>query len=389
MNLLKETHTDPRLAKLDKQSQELALAFAEMLSKGRIGDAPGIEPEFSPLLKSMAELSKADPDPDDLHVSTELTDRSIGYFQQMGQFAAASIGVLAVTQKNDKIRRWNKGDLYRDEAEPRAPATEAAGGAIGKDTIDYICERYAWKQDIDDETIANDRVEDPADRALRVVTQKLLIRRDAHWVTKIFLTSTWTRDRDGVTSGPTGAQFLRWDESGSTPRADLSGDAVRIHELTGFWPNVLTLQPHVLKALILHADVLAAFQYTVAGAVPSMGALAASLFGGAVGADPTIRIAGGVKTTSAKGASADTFSYIAGKHALLAYVDVNFGLLMPTAYTVPSWENEVFGTGENGVRIREYEVIERAVPSRVEGEIFFDAVVTAADLGAFYEAAVS
>lgn len=241
---------------------------------------------------------------------------------------------------------------------------------------------------MDDETLRNDTVGDPVARGTKMVVQKLLIRREKVWSGKILVTGTWGIDLDGVDAAPAGPQFLRWNVANSTPRKDLATNAQAIHGKTGFWPNVLVLTPPVLVQILLNAEVVDVFKFTVAGATPSLPALADALFALGVGRTPALLVAGAVETTSKKGV-ADTFGYVTGKHAWLGYVEEDPGLEVPSAYYIPSWEDAIFGTNEMGVRMKEFEIERLSVPSRIEGEIFHDVVITTTDLGAFFETAVA
>lgn len=384
--MLTQLHNDPRLRKLDKSSQDLVLAFAEALERrGSPAGGP------SARLTRQAErwrLRKATAG--EMHISTELTDMSIAYFQDQGAFVAAGRGIKSVAQKSDSYLLYDKGDLLRDEAQERAENTEAAGGDFKVTSATYACKRFAFKKPVSDELVANQTVGDPRLDALAFVTQKMLIKREVLWMDALFKTGLWTTDLDGVAGAPGANQFQQWDQSASVPRKDLQTQSIAIHERSGNWPNTFTLTPKVLAALLRHADITDAFKHTTSGAVPTMEALARALFSLVEDrfTPPMVTVASGVKATSAEGAT-DAFAYIGGKHALLAYVLPTPALRLPTAYAVFSWENAVFGTNALGVRIRDYVREETASPNVIEGEIFVDIKLVAADLGAFFESAVA
>lgn len=378
---------DPKLGRLTKSEQDLVLSFVEALGKRSAGGPGGT----SRVLKEIAERERLRRDASgrDRYVSSELTDLSIAYLQDQGAFMVGSMGVKGVKLPTGKFRIWDRGDYFRDDAQPRAPATKAGRGRAAISRGDYSCERWAWAHPIDDETLMFDVVDDPRAQALALVTQKLLIRRDKMVIAELWITGTWGTDKDGVAGAPGAGQFQQWDQAASTPRKNLHTYSLEIHERTGFWPNVLQLNAKVLSALLLHADVVGAFQYTTAGAVPTMEALARALFSLVEGVTPpTITVAGGIETTSAKGL-ATTTAYIGGKHALLAYVDANPGLQRPTAFSIFSLENPEWGTNGQGVRIRDYEEPDIAVPHTIEGELYMDPKRTATELGAFLENAVA
>ena len=374
----------PAFSKLDKHGQELVVAFAENIGKGSGPRAT------SDILKAAgrAQLQK-DAVATDRHTDTELTNLSIGAMQDLSAFAASGTGVFSVAKKSDLYRIYDRGDQFRDEAAPRAAGTEAALIAADITTASYVCQRFAAKVNVTDEDIANDTVGDPRLEAFDMLMLKLFIRREVQWVLALFDTGKWGLDRDGTSSGPTGDQFIQFNESASTPRNLFHADAIVIHEKTGQWPNQLTLQPNVLAELLLHADIVDAFKHTTAGATPDMSGLADALFSlGGIAPNPTIRVAGGTKTTSAEGV-ADTFAYIAGKDGLLAYVDPSPGRYKPSAYYTFSWQSELFGSNSEGVRFLDYEDVPRATPNVIEAEICVDPKLISKDHGVFYEDAVA
>lgn len=100
-----------------------------------------------------------------------------------------------------------------------------------------------------------------------------------------------------------------------------------------------------------------------------------------------MRIAGGVKTTSAEGAT-DAFDYIVGKQALLAYVDPNPSLRSPTAWINFAWTG-LLGANAFGFRFKDLSDEFKAIPHRVEGDAAFDIKRVAVELGTHFGTAVA
>lgn len=372
------------LKKLDKAGQELVLSFAELLGKS----AP------SPIIQDggfRQFIERAQPTLSDVHVSTELTNLSIAYLQERGQFLAGGAGVFGVRREAGFYTEFDRGDMFRitpDDA-IRAIGNESAGGGFKvKQTSKYVVQVYSWHKDVDEQLMAQQAVGDPVDDAVAYVTQILLILREQVFNTNI-MTTGWGLDRTGVGASPTGDQFLQWNVAASTPRRDLGGEAVRIHSQNGFWPNTLILQPNVLLELLLHAEIVDAFKHTTAGATPTLDALARTLIPSAIegGGAPQVRIAGGVKTTSAEGAT-DAFDYIVGKQALLAFVDPNPGLRSPTAWINFAWTG-LLGANAMGFRFKDLQDEFKAIPHRVEGDAAFDIKRVAPSLGTHFASAVA
>jgi len=371
---------------LAKGDREFVLAFLDQLSKQRaIGENVAIG--------DWQRIAKADPDFTSPHVSTELTDLSIAYFQDATMFQAAAAAVVPVKFVAGQYNQYDKGDLFRvkpDDAR-RGPGAPSQGSGFKITQGTYSCITYAWHKDVDEQLMANQATGDPVDDALAYVTQILMLIREQIFVNACLATGIWNSpDQTGVSGAPGSNQFKQWDLSGATPREDLSLQAINMHQRTGYWPNALIISPFVLRGLLLNAEIVAAFQYTTAGAVPDLVALAKCLFANltAHGREvPRVLVAGGTGTTSAEGVT-DTFAYYAGKVALLAYLNPNPGLRAASAYYTFAWQG-LLGANAFGGRIKDFELPEYGVPHRVEGELACDIRVVAATLGQFFATAVS
>ncbi len=381
----------PGLKRLDKSGRELVLAFAEDLSKRA---APSVG-SATRALRTF--IQKAQPTLADVHVSTELTNLSIGYIQQMSAFAAGGTGVFGVALPAGFYTEYDRGDFFRatpDEA-LRAPNTESAGGGFKvKQTSSYLTKVYSWHKDVDEQLMATQTVGDPVDDATRWVIQILTLIREIKWDEIIMALTTWTgsdtgNDQTGVAAGPGADQFLQWNDASSTPRKDIGEQAVAIHSKTGFWPNLFIVQPNVLFSLLINAEIVDAFKHTTAGATPTLEALGRTLVVDAVPgvSSPRMAVAGGVKTTSAEGAS-DAFSYITGKQAILAFVDPSPGLYTPTAWINFAWTG-LLGANAFGFRMKDLENEMTATPHRIEGDMAFDIKVVAPELGVLFDQAVA
>lgn len=389
MFTLQELTQDRQFSKLDKSGQDLVAALAEALIKASQAHGAGESPS---LTGELERLSKSNPQVSDVHVSTELTNLSVAYIQDESNFLASSAGFVPVQNQADAYMEYDRLDMFRvDEDDAmRVPGTESAGSGFDTTFPTYSCQPWAWHKDVDEGLQANQRVGDPVDDALAYVVQTLMIIREKIWAARLFATGLWDIDLDGVAGAPGANQFQQWDQAAAKPRSDISLQAVKIHEKTGLWPNVFSVQPYVLMRLLLNAEIVDAFKYTTAGATPTLQQLAAALVAGGVLAatPPMIKIAGGIQTTSRKGAAAGVTGYIASKSALLAHVAPRPGLRTASAWYTFGWSG-LLGSNANGVRIKDFEIVERGITHRVEGDMYLDIKKVSAFLGAFFESAVA
>ena len=381
----------PGLKRLDKSGRELVLAFAEQMVKST-------QPKgFSANASLRSFIEKAQPTLADVHVSTELTNLSIAYIQQLSAFAAGGTGTFGVALPSGFYTEYDKGDFFRATPDSllRAPNTESSGGGFKvKQTSSYLAKVYSFHKDVDEQLMATQTVGDPVDDATRWVIQILTLSREILWDSIVMATGVWTgsdtgNDQVGIAAAPGADQFIFWDDAAGTPRKDIGEQAVSIHEKSGLWPNWFICQPRVLFALLINAEIVDAFKHTTAGATPTLDALGRTLMVDAVPGvqTPKVAIAGGVQTTSAEGAT-DAISYITGKKAILAHVAPNPGLYTPSAWINFVWTG-LLGANAFGFRMKDLENEMTATPHRVEGDMAFDIKRVAVQLGVLFDAAVA
>lgn len=129
-------------------------------------------------------------------IDVPLTNVSTAYWQNENNFIATKVfPVVPVDHKTDKYYTYTKADWFRDEAKPRADASESAGSGYGMSTASYSCDVFALHKDIGNQVRQN---ADPginldAD-ATRFLTQRMLLRQEIQWVTDVFTTSIWATD---------------------------------------------------------------------------------------------------------------------------------------------------------------------------------------------------
>ena len=67
----------------------------------------------------------------DVHVNAALTDISVAYIQNNENFIADKVfPMVPVVHKSDVYYVFSKDDFLRDDVQPRADASESAGGGF-------------------------------------------------------------------------------------------------------------------------------------------------------------------------------------------------------------------------------------------------------------------
>lgn len=323
----------------------------------------------------------------DVHVQAALTDVSVAYAQAQENFIAdIAAPIIPVQKQADKYFVYDRQDMLRSDARPRAPGTQSAGGGVRVSTETYFCDRIAIHQDLDDPTRANS---DPAINldadAAEYVTQQVMLKKEKDWVTAFFATGIWdgassTSDMTGAAApASTASNFRHWSDVASTPIEDIRGEITSVARRTGRRPNTLILGAQVWTALADHPDILDRIKYTERGVVTEE--LLASLLG-----LKKVLTNWVVEDSSVESSTAASYGFVAGKNALLAYVEPNPGLKRPSAMYQFVWTG-MAGAVRQGARIKKFRM-EPEESDRIEGESWFDYKVIGSSLGAFFSGAV-
>src|SRR5690349_11363246 len=168
------------------------------------------------------------PTQSDLHINAPLTNISVAWMQSADAYIADKVfPTVPVQKQSDLYWKYNKAEWRRTDVELRAPSTESPGVGWNVTTDSYFCHVYAVHKDIDDQLRANADSNFSLDRdATTFITNQMLLKRDIDWVNKYFKAGVWSTDRAGVASGPTGSQFLQWDNAGSSPIVDVTDQII-------------------------------------------------------------------------------------------------------------------------------------------------------------------
>ena len=321
----------------------------------------------------------------DRHIDAALTDVSVAFFQEAQNFIARRVfPVVGVSKRSDRYFVYNKGDLFRDEAELRTPGTPSARATFRLSNDPYFAEEYSLHHDIDDTERANaDPAINPDSDATDDISQKFLIKQDKIWATKFFTTGIWgSTDQTGVVAAPGANQFLQWNDASSVPLTDLARFMDTVELNSGFRPNKLVLGADVWTQLQNNPQVLGRIS-------PSqLGITTPEIFAALVGSDRPLEVivARGVENTAAEGLTPTLARLVDPKAALLVWAAPSAGLKTPSGgYTFSFTE---FDRAAGGAMMRRFRMDEIR-SDRIEGSIYFDMKVVAADVGIFMDQAVA
>lgn len=319
-----------------------------------------------------------------LHVDRYLTDFSVNYVQDAGNFIAQSCAsLIGVLKQTDSFVIYDRGYFWRDEATPRplGGRPNQVGYSISSDTYSAI--EYGLEHVVDDRQRANTDAPIRLDEnATVLLTQKQLIKQDRVWATNFFTQGVWSTETFGTASTPGANQFLQFDDANSDPIGVMDEWKDVMHEKTGFMPNTLVLGADVKRKLRIHPDIADRIKYVQWGVADE--AILSALF-----EVPNVKVARSIYNAAQEGAT-DDFNYIVNKKAmLLAYIEPNPGIDSPTAIANFAWTGLFPGLTNAIGGVMERGRDDRAHSDYFQNRMAWDLKQVSADLGVFFNDVVA
>jgi hypothetical protein len=330
------------------------------------------------------------PTQSDLHVNVPLTNVSIAYIPNAGDYVCQKVFPKVPVQKqSDMYWKWSKSDWRRTDVVKRAPGTESAGVGWNYTTDQYFAHVYAIHRDIDDQVRANADSNFNLDSdSTKFLTNQMLLKRELDWTNSYFKTGVWATEYTGVASGVGAGEFLQWNDAASDPIKDVTDWKNQYRLLTGYQPSFMVMGADVMKELKSHPDIIDRIKYTQRGVVTDD--LLASLFDiPKILVSYASQVVSDVRINDAKAQdAAATYEFIADtKSMLLGYAPPAPSLLTPSAGYTFTW-NGYHGGNSEGIRMKNFRM-EHIASDRIECEMTYDMKVVAADMGVFFNTVVA
>jgi hypothetical protein len=323
-----------------------------------------------------------------VHTNAALTNVSIAMLQNPSSFIASKVfPIVPVSKRSDVYYVYDRGYFNRNQAKKRAPGAPSAGADYALGTDSYLADVFAIHHDIADQIRAN------ADAALnldvdatQLVTHQLLIQREANFASTYLATSVWATDITGVSSSPSGAQVLQWNDASSTPIENIRVAKRTVLQNTGFMPNTLTLGRPVFDALLDHPDIVDRIKYGQTAGAPAMAneQVLAQLF-----EVDRVLVSDAIVNSAAEGQT-NSHGFVVGKVALLSYTPPASGLMIPSAGYTFAWTGLMGASADSeGMAIKKFRRPEEYASDRVEGEMAYTHKKVSSDLGYFFTSIVA
>lgn len=311
------------------------------------------------------------------HVSVPLTNFSQFWLQRNDAFVALrATPNIPVANQFDQYYEWNRGDLFRDEAQERADGTKAAEMSVRVSLSNYQAKVWALRTSITDRQRAN------VDSQLRLersktaaLMQKMMIRREREWQGTFFATGIWATDVSPST---------KWGAAGATPIQEIRLGIETIEGSTGMRPNRITFGASAWNTFVDADEVLGRIE---GGAMTSLPAIVQRNLVAQLFEVEEVTVMRSVYN-SAAGLAGDppaagnaSVGYIGSDHVLIQHAPMEAAIDTPSASMGFSWTGFI-GATESGVRVRRYRD-EDIESDWVETQMAFDYKVTAPELGYF------
>lgn len=329
--------------------------------------------------------------PGDKHVNRNLTTVMVAYSQDQSEtFIADKVFPNIPNDKpTDFYYKMGRQSFLQTNMLKRAPRTETPGADWNMTRDTYTMDVWGLHHDIEDQDRATADDNWNLDKTgTELITQQALLRRELEWYSTFFKTGVWSVDHAGVTTGPTGTQFLQFDQSGASPIKLFRQARRSFHKATGVLPNFVTFGTDVWDTIIDHPEFVDRIKYT-----QSAISLSRALVAEAIEID-TIYVSEVVQATSTLDETtavvAPATSYVGNaKDFLLGYRNPagKPNKTAPSAGYTFSWSGYL-GASAFGGRIKKYRM-EHYATDRIEIEMAYDYKIVAPELGQYYSAAVA
>jgi hypothetical protein len=316
----------------------------------------------------------------DRHVNAMLTQLSIAYVNEM-YIAERIFPLVPVNKQSDIVPKYDQSHWFRDEAKLLNSVEAPPAGGYEVDTSDtYFCKGYGIGHLIPDDDREN--VDNPFDAdqdGVAWLGDRMLMRKERHFVSNFFATSKWgNTDQVGTT------HFTKWSTyATSTPIETIRTQKRTIRRAIARNPNKLVLGDLVWDRLEDHPDMLERIKYGASQGSPAM--VTPNLVAQLLGLDEVL-VGTSIYTADEEGTAEASVAYSVNwdDDALLLYVPSRPSLRNPAAGYTFVWRTAL--GGPRYIRSRREPLGERA--DLLEMFENWDMKMTASKAGLFMSDAV-
>jgi hypothetical protein len=272
------------------------------------------------------------PVPNELHIDRYLTNVSIDYMQDPGNFVAPQVfPVVPVAKQSDKYVIYDRESFWRDNMPKRPLGGRADVAEWSFNHGSYFAEERALAHKLDDRQRANtDEPINQDTRIAKLLTERAMVEMDRRWSETFFRTGVWGTDVTGTTTGSGSNEFVQFDQDDSDPIAVVDELKESMARNTARTPNRIVVGARTHRILRNHPEILERIKYTQRGTISND--LLASLFE----VDRYI-VARSVYNQSPEGVAADYDFIVPDNGLLMVHAADTPALDTPSAGYVFAW----------------------------------------------------
>jgi len=208
-----------------------------------------------------------------------LTNMSMAYFQEEGDFVAPSIfPICPVGLSSSYYYTFSKADLARDNVARKPAFGKVQPALMGQTDSTYKCEVDQVIVGVDQIDALNYQrsrapgVADPRRAKVRFATEQLKLHLDLIFAQNFFTPAAWNNVWTGVPANPNPQlnQFLRFNDANFDPVNFFDARIKDIKQSGRRKPNRLALGVDAFNALKNHPDIIERVKYTGSTANPAV-----------------------------------------------------------------------------------------------------------------------
>ena len=199
---------------------------------------------------------------------TALTNMAMAYYQNSANYFAKTLFPTCPVQlSSDSYYIFNKEDLLRDNWQRKPETGTVSPAVLSEHTEQYACHVDQMRMSINmiRQTDVNRRqgpsTANTKQQRTKAIAEQRNIHQDKLFANSFFKAGVWGNEYEGVDSGATGKQFIKFSDDNSEPIKLVDGIKTNMLQETGREPNRLGLGINVFNALKEHPGILERIKY--------------------------------------------------------------------------------------------------------------------------------
>ena len=274
------------------------------------------------------------------HVDVLLTDQAIAFARTKPSTARRLIPFTPTDKQSNLYPVWGRGSFLRDDMRPKGRGDEAPIWRPDLSNVRYVIQPEHLKAQLiwDERDNANDPAQYERGHVLGLVG-KSTYAEDRIFAATYMLNTSWASSNRyvGVSSNPSGQQFLSFAQSGSDPYGVIELGRAIVRTQTGgqYEPNKLVVSPDVDRVLRTHPSIITRALAVVQGGGTIQGAVSRAQMAAVLGVDQ-YEVLDASRATSVEGAAV-TVSDLSSGTMVLAYLSDDMSDYAPSAARVYEW----------------------------------------------------